>query len=308
MADDRKAKSLAELLDELVAVDIEEKPEMVSKLLDSFWNYYKAQGRHSYHEVTEYILKNMRKKKESEAISVIAENLKKLIDVLKVECACTDEITYFDCKKEIDPFDCAKNHDVEGGFYNCYDYKKLYRFLLKLYDHIQLEFTRWIEIKKETTHLGTINSKLRKQLRETQEQQESLEEQYWHTFSEFDDVREQTKSMYMQVISILGIFAAIVIAVFGGLNVISAITNAFMAGEITIYRTVFVVAISALFVFWLLFILLSLARWRIEDGLPNKFFVIAFIGISLVCIGSIIWSICNMQNGEVIQAVSEIKK
>lgn len=298
MANNTEIKKLTNLLDELGNIKLEVDASSTHELICSFWEYYKSHGRQSYHEVTEYILKNMNRTKEGEKIPVIAENLKMLLGVLNAECQCPKDVTHYECKKYIESFSCEAEHEINGSEYNCDDYKQLYRYLLKLYDHIQLEFIRWSEVKKETSRLRIINDNIRRQLQETkkqqgelEEQQAALERQQRGSFDEFYDIKEQIKSMYMQIISILGIFAAIVIAVFGGLNVINSISSAFLQGDITIYRTILVTSMCTLFVLWVIFTLLGMVRWfRFEAG-PTIVSIIAFILINIVCLSGIVYSL-----------------
>lgn len=291
MANNTEIKKLTDLLDELGNIKLEVDASSTHQLICSFWEYYKSHGRQSYHEVTEYILKNMDRTKEGEKIPVIAGNLKMLLGVLNAECQCPEDVTHYECKKYMDLFSCEAEHEISGSVYSCDDYKQLYRYLLKLYDHIQLEFIRWSEVKKETDRLSTTYRNLRKQLKETKDQQLELEEQHWSTFTQFDEVKEQTRSMYMQIISILGIFAAIVIAVFGGLNVINSISSAFLQGDITIYRTILVTSMCTLFVLWVIFTLLGMVRWFRFEASPTRVSIIAFILINIVCLLGIVYSL-----------------
>lgn len=277
-------KGLGFLLEQLKEPSLEENPTAKGDLINKFWAYYKSQGRHSYHDVTRYVLENIKESKDAEGIAVIAENLKSLMEVLQQECQCTDTITYFDCKKYTDPFHCDNTHDVDGGVYNCYDYKLLYKFLFKLYDHIQLEFISWSEIRRETDRISSLNVSLRKQL-------ENAEEQQLRITSKLHKVEEETKSIYMQMISILGIFAAIVIAVFGSLNVINSISTAFLQGDISVCRTVLVSSMCALFVIWIIFVLLGMVRWFRFKAEPTKFSKVSFGLINLICVAGIVASL-----------------
>ena len=280
-------KRLGFLLDQLKEPSLEENLTAKGDLINKFWGYYKSQGRQSYHDVTKYVLENIKESKDAEGIAVIAENLKSLMKVLQQECQCTDTITYFDCKKYTDPFQCDNTHDVDGGVYNCYDYKLLYKFLFKLYDHIQLEFISWSKIRSETDKISSLNANLRKQL-------ENAEEQQARITSKLHKVEEETKSIYMQIISILGIFAAIVIAVFGSLNVINSIATAFLQGDISAWRSVLVSSMCALFVIWVIFVLLGMVRWFRFKAEPTKFSVVSFLGINVACIVGIIVSLIHI--------------
>lgn len=291
MVEIKATKKLTDLLNELVDTNLETDIEATSRIISSFWEYYKLHGRHNYHEVTEYILNNMKQVKDGEEVSVIAGNLKILIQRLEGKFECPESVMHYECKKYVDGFSCEGEHKIDNSAYGCYEYKQLYRALLKLYDHIQLEFIRWSEIKNETTRFSATHRQLKGQLQETKQQQDMLEEQCWENFTQFDEVKEQTKSIYMQMVSILGIFAAIVIAVFGGLNVIGAISSAFLQGDITIYKTILVSSMCALFVVWIIFVLLGMVRWFRFESSPTKFSVVGFISINVICLTGIVYSL-----------------
>ena len=93
-------------MDELGNIKLEVDTSSTHQLICSFWEYYKSHGRQSYHEVTEYILKNMNRTKEGEKIPVIAGNLKMLLGVLNAECQCPEDVTHCECKKHMDLFSC----------------------------------------------------------------------------------------------------------------------------------------------------------------------------------------------------------
>ena len=282
--------TLSKILDRLSDIGIENNAQSRDELLDDFWAYYQAQGRHTYHEITEYILKNMNEEKEGEAILVIEENLNSLLEYLKERFSCTDEINPYDCRKYSPPFICEEEQKVDDH-YGCFDYKKLYKALFKLYDHIQLEFVRWSKVKSETNTIKSANRILKNQIEKTNEQYREINREYTGIASEFEDIKNQTHSIYMQMISILGIFAAIVIAVFGGLSVLNSISSAFLQGDITIYRTILVSSMCTLFVIWVIFSLLGMIRWFRFQASPTRFSIAGFIGINIVCLTGIIYSL-----------------
>lgn len=284
-------ETLSQILDKLSDFSMESDDALKADILKSLWEYYQKQGRHTYHEITEYILKNMNEEKDGEAIPVITENLKSLLVEMEAKFKCSDGITYYDCKKLSPPsFDCEEKHSVDKR-YQCHEYKRLYKSLFKLYDHIRLEFIRWSEVKKETDIIDSVNKSLQNQVKENNEQQKKIEEKYENITSGVEDVKNQTKSIYMQMVSILGIFAAIVIAVFGGLSVLNSISSAFLQGEITIYKTILVASMCALFVIWVIFTLLGMVRWFRFEALPTKFSVWSFAGINVVCLAGIIFAL-----------------
>ena len=116
---------------------------------------------------------------------------------MEAKFKCSDGITYYDCKKLSPPsFGCEEKHSVDKR-YQCHEYKRLYKSLFKLYDHIRLEFIRWSEVKKETDIIDSVNKSLQNQVKENNEQQKKIEEKYENITSGVEDVKNQTKSIYM---------------------------------------------------------------------------------------------------------------
>lgn len=287
----KEPNELIQILDALCKLDFKDN---ITTTLNLIWKYYNRVKRHNYHIISQYIIKKYKKPKDEEVVSIISENLKTLINEVKEQWGSCEyhNLKAYDCVA-IDPpeYSCDGIITYEGEIGSCSDYKELYRFLLKLYDHIQMEIIRLSEIRSENERLIEINRDLKVQLEKSQKRVNCVSKTYHEINNKIEDVESRANNMYLQIISILGIFTAIVFAVFGGLNVINSISSAFLQGDITLYRTILVASMTILFVFLLIFSLLSLARWTSAEEGPGKFAIILCVGVSVACLVGIIWAL-----------------
>lgn len=288
---DNTVLRISDLLDYLSDIELETNTDNYDRLKEQFVAYYESNGRHKYHEIASYILKASRKTKEGEKIQVVAYNLRAFCDYIKSELPDGDKCLLSDCNE-------CSSRDKCGTSSEILKTKVLLKSLEKLYDHIQLEYMRWTEINQQNIKLERKNKELIRRAEQLKEQQNVLTDQqdeiignYDYMNLEFEKVKDQMSSIYIQFISILGIFAAIVIAVFGGMNVMASITTAFSHGAIDLYRTILVSSMVTLFVIWVIFTLLGMVRWFKFKALPTKFTIFMFVFINIVCIGGIIWSL-----------------
>lgn len=287
----KEQNELVQILEALCKLDFRED---VTPTLNLIWKYYNRVKRHNYHIISQYIIKKYKKPRDEEIVAIISENLKTLINEVKSQwekCHHPD-LKAYDCIA-IDPpeYSCDGIITYEGEIGSCSDYKELYRFLLKLYDHIQMEIIRLSEIRNENERLIEINKTLEVQFEESQKRVNCVSKTFREISNKLEDVEERANNMYLQIISILGIFAAIVFAVFGGLNIINSISSAFLQGDITVYRTILVACMTMLFVFWIIVGLLSLARWTSAEEGPGKFSIVLCVGVSVMCLAGIIYAL-----------------
>lgn len=126
--------------------------------------------------------------------------------------------------------------------------------LIKLTDHIGLEIKRDRELENRT--FETINAS-----------QKVLE-----SMKSYDAKMEESQGMVrrfqIEMVAILGIFAAIVMAFSGGLDILSGSIS--ISGESDIFRVVFVVLLCALIMFnvlaFLLYMILAIISLNYSDG------------------------------------------
>ena len=279
------AISIIDILERLSDPDITANEHSIKEELRRIWDYYKDNGRHSYSEISEYVIKKFSTPKDGEIIEVIAENIEYLIGWVHIKRGCKCDVPEHRCiEKEPPNFNCAEKYKPIDLDLYCSDYEQLYILLKKLLDHVKLEFVRTSEARIEREQYNLINTESKEELESLRSQIDYSQEVLWR-------LEESTKNQSLQVVSILGIFAAIVIAVFGGLNVINSISSAFLLGNITIYRTILVAAMCTLFVIWVIYALLGMVRWFRFRASPTWFSVVIFSVINVVCLAGIIFAL-----------------
>lgn len=221
------ASEVAQILEELVKLP-EEGESSASDLwcearLDRLWSYYRKHQRHNYPEISRYVLGIFRKRKDAEAVTIILDNLSALLSYTQHRWQCGNDAAESACRK-LDPpdFDCPSFSQPEDQTYHCYDYKALYRFLLNLYDHIQLEFIRWSDILNRNEDLEKAYRSILVKFAENEGRQKLLLADIGEKTKQFNEKSEsldkQIQGIYMQIVSILGIFAAILLAFIGGMS------------------------------------------------------------------------------------------
>lgn len=186
---------MEKILQKLESLETIEYDAIIAELLD----YYEENKRHKYHEITLYIVDKFQNTEEDEAISILLTNLEETMKHVETKCNCKSGQTNSSCYF-IDPpdFNC-----VHRGEDECYIYKNLLKKLVKLHDHISLEFTRLSDIR-------SYNKRTQKTLYELDKQQVELSKKIRNKEKKID-------GMEKNYITILGIFASIVLAFTGGI-------------------------------------------------------------------------------------------
>lgn len=269
-------EKILERLNEIPA----EKEKWNKERLEEIYSYYKANNRYYYYEITKYIIEIFKEPKDMESTAVISGNIKELMCSLKIEDACRAKVAVWECKQE-HVLNCNyKSADQDEM--ECSEKKKLYRFLFKLYDHIQLESVRLSHITDRTGIIKKEYENIKEQMhREREEYTKEIEK-------DSQELKAGLKNVYLQIVSILGIFSAITIAVFGGMQFLSAP----LKGIKSIEEQVFIVSTDMFFVFNVIFVLLWFVSKinNVSGSLKNMKAIFAIV--NLACILGIIFSVC----------------
>lgn len=139
---------MKEILEKLEASE----PLDTDQIIKEFFTYYKQHDRHQYHEITIYLIEKFSTAVDSESIDVILENLNSVLEAVKQKCDCAMKMNVDRCLKVQPPdFKCDAAVDDECG-----QYKWLYRKLIKLYDHISLEYTRLGDIRQHNDQIKNL--------------------------------------------------------------------------------------------------------------------------------------------------------
>lgn len=149
-----------------------------------------------------------------------------------------------------------KNGDIEYFYKNIDSLKKisltkkdnLHKKLNKIKNHIQLEESRsvYLESKQKTS----INNTTDESLQQIKTMKDKLDEYD----KKIDNHNKEISNLYANIMTIIGLFSAIVVTFFGGL---SSITNIFInINTISKYRLVFIILIVVFAMFNIVFMLL----------------------------------------------------
>lgn len=217
--------------------------ESIIKKLESI---YVDEHRHSYSNISSTIYSEKKTTddecksigKDNELLDILADNNNRLHD---------QAVLYFDRRKE--------NGELE-------DIKILVKFH-KLYDHINLEVVRLKnydeQINRAIKMIEDSSSETRKQINEFQkgidDKSKKLDEDIQKKLSE---AKEETNKMKSEYISILGIFASIVLSFTTGVAYsTSVLSNIHRA---SIYRTVIVTALIGMILVGILWLLMDFIK------------------------------------------------
>lgn len=211
--------------------------EGVIKILTEF---YLVNERHRYSKVAKYINENA--DEDEQITQFLLLNLDSLIrHIDKNKDLISNEIDNikFDTKYS------------ESSF----NVDKLIKNLEKLSDHIELENTRIIRFERGqekilSNNINKFNEMQRQSQDSMKQNAEKIEEKMGNT-----------------VISILGIFSAIIIAFFGGLNVLGNIFTHVSNSSVSIYRLIFMSCLTGIIVFDIIFMLLHFISKMLDKNM-----------------------------------------
>lgn len=169
--------------------------------------YSRPESRHSYSRITAFILRDIDQSKQEGFLQQLTENLRMIIAYMQSS------------------IDLGIREEIEKD-------KQCLDKLSKLWDHINLEFVRVEYSKKPILEIGQYARKIEKEL----ENLKGLSEK----------IRLKMKNQQSQYITILGIFASIVLAFVSGLTFSTSVFANIHQGSI--YRLIFVMVFVACFV------------------------------------------------------------
>lgn len=216
-------RRIESILDKL-SKPIEDSNIVIQQLIE----FYLVNERHRYSRVASFI--NQKAVDDEQVMSYIMLNISELINDInkngKIQ-SIIDEI--------------KNGTEYENNNFNV---EQLVKNLEKLNDHIELEFDRMmLSQKRERTNFSNI---LNEYSKKAEEAQKSIEEK----------AARIEEKLSNTVISVLGIFSAIIIAFFGGLNVLANLFTYLPNTEVSIYRLTFIGGLTGFIVFNIIFMLL----------------------------------------------------
>lgn len=243
---------MVEILSELASIELQGRDsKRLEEITERLMNYYNDNGRHLYSEVSSFIYKT-----KEENFEYIIENL-----------------------------------IIIKEYYNNSNLDEYENKIFKLIDHIQLEMYRDEHIKKgyqnailsmvdETKNdIKTFDEKIHEELNGKYEDLNTKYEEINNVYKEMNkksstinkNIKVQRKNLdnlYTSIISILGIFAAIVIAFFGGLSILGSVLQ--NMHNVSKYRLSFTVLLIGLFMYNVIFMLLYIISKLTNKKIKSK--------------------------------------
>lgn len=284
MENQKDRYNIADILERLSCIPMDD--EIRNEIVSSLSIYMRLSVRHNYHEITRYIIDHYSSENESETVYVILDNIDRILDYIKEswECKNNNLMAPRDCIILDHEGKCELLIESQVMRMPCWEWKKLYRFVMKLKDHIFLEFVRLSEIRKE-------NARIDEELQELEKTGESIKVMASDLRTSVDKATKDTKNIYLQMVSILGIFTAIVISVFGGLSAISGILDGLSMVTLEDKKNVlFSVALIISFVIDIVFMLVILIGNMWSDYKPKIWISILVLAINICCFAAVLYS------------------
>lgn len=219
---------------------LKEPIEDTNVIVKALIEFYLVNERHRYAKVASYI--NKKAVDDEQVMSFIMLNINDIINDINKNSNLIVSI--------ID--ETKKGTQYEG---NNFQVENLRKNLEKLNDHIELEFDRaMLSQKREKQTFSNILVEYNKIANESKQ---SIE----------DKANRIEEKLSNTVISVLGIFSAIIIAFFGGLNVLGNIFTHISNSGVSIYRLIFMSCLTGFIVFNIIFMLLHFISKMLDKNI-----------------------------------------
>lgn len=228
-------RKIENILDKLKE-PIEDTNEIIKALIE----FYLVNERHRYAKVASYI--NKKAVDDEQVMSFIMLNINDIINDINKNSSCIVSII---------------DETKKGTQYEDSDFQveNLRKNLEKLNDHIELEFDRaMLSQKREKQTFSNILVEYNKIANESKQ---SIE----------DKANRIEEKLSNTVISVLGIFSAIIIAFFGGLNVLGNIFTHISNSGVSSYRLIFMSCLTGFIVFNIIFMLLHFISKMLDKNM-----------------------------------------
>ncbi len=222
-------KSIQDILKEVVSLDNMDSSydDKIKEVSEEFRVYYNNKGRHLYSEVSTFLYKI-----NEEDLDYVYDNVASVHRVL---------LSY------------DEEHNTEYA-----------RKILKLEDHIRLEILRAQHLKSvQNDNAG----RLIRKINSLSDAGKKYTKEFEGLNTKYETQRKNIDGLNSQIISVIGIFSAIVITFFGGINFIESIM--YSIGQVSKYRMVFSILIAGLVMFNTIFMLLNFIAKLTEKNIRS---------------------------------------
>ncbi|HHQ4319202.1 hypothetical protein QTH27_03945 [Clostridium perfringens] len=221
-----EAKTIIPNIPHVIILEQLSKEIDIEKFLETSIKFYFVNERHRYSELSKYINKKVINDKS--CLLYMLMNLDMILDYID------NNEQYIDNKIN-DVLNCSGSDK--------FTYENLKLNIKKLQDHIELEEAR-------------LNSTLEREQAISKRMINELNEGIMAAKQNLEEKTSQLEArMNSSFISILGIFAAVLLAFFGGLSLLNTVFS-FLGQNISTYKIIFVSCLTGIIIFNIIFILL----------------------------------------------------
>lgn len=215
-------KSINDILKEVTSLDESNSDSYekdISRISSELIMYYDNKGRHLYSEVSAFLYDI-----NEEDLDYIYTNVEKIHEILQ-------------------------DYDKKNN-------SKYAKKVLKLEDHIRLELLRFENLKKtQEKNAIKLSENIAKETKRFDEEIKKYESKFRDLKDNYSNMKNNIDGLNSQIVSVIGIFSAIVITFFGGINFIESVLNSI--GKVSKYRFVLGTFIVGFVMFNTIFMLLN---------------------------------------------------
>ena len=232
-------------------------------------DYYKKYKRYHYHEVTKYMLRST--DEETEQTDFILDRLDTILNWMESKLSnCSNKAQMISFDKQT---------------WNYSDFQDLYAQVFKLYDHVKMELYRQGVIRDLTKQQEEMKMLHKKNEASQAEMMQEFDKKKSKLEEEVNKLNDKEKDLYLQLVTILGVFTSIVFAVFGGFGTILESLSS-LTKEFSIEQVKLVVFSIAFVVFNIVFVLVIGLRAQYRSKRSEKIRLIERIA-PLIVVGII---------------------
>lgn len=257
------SKSKAEILNEFLALisNLEFSREQAKLALEKIKVIYSNGFRHSYSELSKFLLKNQTEDFHDQFV-ILVDRLRKLKETL----------------------------DKQQGKSSEFDSEELRKGVAKLYDHVNLELIRMDYFTYRFNDIYQSIDEAKKLMSDSIKEVTEISERSTKAEEKIEEIKQETFRSRNQYITILGIFASIVITVFAGLSISSSIITSVHNSAVA--KLCFFSCLTGFIVFNILVALFCFLTKINNIGLGYKYWILIIVFNIFMAIGAVgsIWA------------------
>lgn len=257
------SKSKSEMLNEFLVLisSLKFSREQAKLALEQVKTIYSNRFRHSYSELSKFLLKSQTEDFHDQFV-ILVDRLRKLKEIL----------------------------DKQQGKSTEFDSEELRKGVAKLYDHVNLELIRMDYFTYRFNDLYKSIDDAKKLMSDSIKEVTDISERSTKAEEKIEEIKQETFRSRNQYITILGIFASIVITVFAGLSISSSIITSVHNSAVA--KLCFFSCLTGFIVFNILVALFCFLTKINNIGLGNKYWILVIVFNIFMIIGAFgsIWA------------------